>query len=101
MQVLFHLTGIAILLLCALSCNFYVIHRLIKPHWGKRGAMIYLILHSIAIATLTAIGCIASLGGLEDSIPTLVWVMYGFMLLYVPKLCYTLVSWIDYLKRPR
>ena len=101
MQVLFHLTGIAILLLCALSCNFYVIHRLIKPHWGKRGAMIYLILHSIAIATLTAIGCIASLGELEDSIPTLVWVMYGFMLLYVPKLCYTLVSWIDYLKRPR
>lgn len=101
MQILFHLTGIAILLLCALSCNFYIIHRLIKPRFGKRGARIYLTLHTIVILALTTIGCIASLGGLEDSIPTLVWVMYGFMLLYVPKLCYCLVSWLDYLKRPR
>ncbi len=101
MQVLFHLTGIAILLLCALSCNLYIIHRLIKPLYGKRGATIYLAIHTIAILALSTIGCIASLGGLEDSIPTLVWVMYGFMLLYIPKLCYCLVSWIDYLKRPR
>ena len=101
MQVLFHLTGIALLLLIAILCNIYVVHRIIKPRLGKRGATIYILAHSVAIATLSIIGCVASLGGLEDSIPTLVWVMYGFMLLYIPKLCYTLVSCIDYLKRPR
>ena len=101
MQVLFHLTGIVILLLCALLCNIYVVHRIIKPRYGKRGATIYMTVHGIAIASLSVIGCIASLGGLEDSIPTLVWVMYGFMILYIPKLCYTLISLLDYIKRPR
>ena len=101
MQVLFHLTGIVILLLCAILCNLYVVHRIIKPRYGKRGATIYMSIHAIAIASLSVIGCIASLGGLEDSIPTLVWVMYGFMILYIPKLCYTLISSLDYIKRPR
>ena len=101
MQLLFHLTGIVVLLLIALLCNIYVTRRIIKPRFGKRGATIYMLVHGVAIATLSVIGCIASLGGLEDSIPTLVWVMYGFMLLYVPKLCYTLASLLDYLKRPR
>ena len=101
MQLLFHLTGIVVLLLIALLCNIYVTRRIIKPRFGKRGATIYMLVHGVAVATLSVIGCIASLGGLEDSIPTLVWVMYGFMLLYVPKLCYTLVSLLDYLKRPR
>lgn len=100
MQLLLHLTGIVVLLLIALLCNIYVTRRIIKPRFGKRGATIYMLVHGAAIATLSVIGCIASLGGLEDSIPTLVWVMYGFMLLYVPKLCYTLISLLDYLKRP-
>ena len=100
MQLLFHLTGIAILLLIGLCCNLYVTHRLITPRYGRRGKIIYLSVHAALLVTLTTIACIAALGGLEDSIPTLVWVMYGFMLLYIPKLCYTLLSWPDYLKRP-
>ncbi len=101
MQILFHLTGIVTLLFCAILCNIYVVHRLINPRFGKRGTIIYMTIHTLSIVTLTAIGCIATFGGLEDSIPTLVWVMYGFMLLYIPKLCYTLISIIDYIKRPR
>ena len=101
MQLLFHLTGITLLLLIAILCNIYVVHRIVKPRYGKRGATIYMLAHTVAIVILATIGCIASLGGMEDSIPTLVWVMYGFMLLYIPKLCYTIISSLDYLKRPR
>lgn len=101
MQLLFHLTGIAFLLLAGLCCNFYIAHRLIRPRHGKRGTMMYMIAHAILLVTLTTIACVAAFGGLEDSIPTLVWVMYGFMLLYIPKLCFAFISWLDYLKRPR
>lgn len=101
MQLLFHLVGIISLLLTGLCCNFYVTHRIITPRYGKRGTMIYMLLHTALLITLTSIGCVAALGGLGDSIPTLVWVMYGFMLIYIPKICYTIISWIDYLRHPR
>lgn len=101
MQVLFHLTGIAIMLLLGLGCNFYVTHRLISPRYGQRGTRIYMLLHAIILLALTTIGAIATFGGLQESIPILVWVMYAFMLLYLPKVCYSMVSWIDYLKHPR
>lgn len=101
MHVLFHLVGIITILLSALFCNFYVTHRLITPRHGRRGTLLYMLIHSIILISLSIIGSIAALGGLENSIPILVWVMYGFMILYIPKICYTLVSWLDYLKHPR
>ncbi|MBP3670830.1 MAG: metallophosphoesterase [Bacteroidaceae bacterium] len=100
MHALFHLISIASMLLAGLGCNFYIAQRLFVPRYGKRGAMIYMISHAIILLILTAIGCTASMGGLADSIATLVWVMYGFMLLYIPRLTYTIVSWVDFLKTP-
>lgn len=101
MHTLFHLTGICIILLIGVSCDFYIAHRLVAPRYNKRGTAIYMLLHTIVLITLTITGCIATFGGLEECIPMLVWVMYGFMLMYIPKLTYSIVSCIDYLKKPR
>ena len=101
MHTLFHLTGILVILLIAICCDLYVAYRIISPRYGNKGNKIYKIIHSITLITLTIVGCIAALGGLVDSIAILVWVMYGFMLIYIPKIVYTITSWFDYLRHPR
>lgn len=98
---LLHLIGIASIGIVGAVCNLYVAHRLIEPQFGKRGVRRYLTIHFIALLILGALACIANFGGLNSAIATLVWVMYGFMLLYMPKVCYTIVSSIDYLRHPR
>lgn len=98
---LLHLIGITSIGIIGVLCNWYVARRLIQPRYGKRGVKGYLTIHLITLLILGVLACIANFGGLNSSIATLVWVMYGFMLLYMPKLCYTVVSCIDYLRRPR
>lgn len=98
---LLHLISIAVIGIIGFVCNLYVSHRLIKPRYGNRGVKMYMTIHVVLLLILATIACIANFGGFRSSIATLVWVMYGFMLMYLPKLCYTVVSLLDYLRRPR
>lgn len=100
MQVLFHLTGIAVLFMLGLGSDFYIASRLIAPKLQRKGSVIYMAVHAFLLLVLTAIGCIATFGGMQESIPVLVWVMFAFMLMYIPKLCYVAFSWVDLLRRP-
>ncbi len=101
MHTLIHLIGIAVILIIGVICNIYVVNRIIYPRYGAKGRKGYLIVHFSLIALLTTIAVIASLGGLHDSIATLVWVMYGFMLLYIPKVTYTLIASLDHIGKKR
>ena len=98
---LLHLIGIAIIGAIGVLCNWYVSRRIIKPIYGKAGLRGYRIFHLALLLILGTLACIANFGGLNNSIALLVWVMYGFMLFYIPKLCYVIISSIDYLRRPR
>ena len=101
MHTLFHIIGVATLSSIALSCNLYVSHRLVAPRYGNKGMRIYFLIHCFILLILATIGITASMGGMQENLSTLVWVMYSFMLIYLPLFSYLLVSWIDYLKRPR
>lgn len=97
MQTLIHLIGILVIVCVGVICNIYVARRIIHPLYKDRGARGYLAVHYSLVAILATLAVIASLGGLHNFIATLVWVMYGFMLTYIPKLTYVLVACTDHI----
>lgn len=98
---LLHIIGIVVILLVGAFCKWYMAHRHILPRYGKRGLKIYLTIHYALLIVLAVLANIANFGGFSSSIAVLVWVMYGFILLYLPQMCYIVISSVDYLRRPR
>lgn len=92
--------SIAIIGILSFASDYYVGRRLVRPRWGKGAMATYMYFHIALLAILVIIGSIAAHGGLQAHIPILMWVMYAYFLLYLPKFCYAAISWIDYLWRP-
>lgn len=90
---------IAVLLILSLAGDYYVGRRIVLPRRGKGAFARYMYIHVALLATLSVIGTIAARGALQAHIPILMWVMYAYFLMYLPKLVYALVSWPDYLRR--
>lgn len=92
--------SIAIIGILSFASDYYVGRRLVRPRWGKGAMATYMYFHIALLAILVIIGSIAAHGGLQAHIPILMWVMYAYFLMYLPKFCYATISWIDYLWRP-
>lgn len=92
--------SIAIIGILSFASDYYVGRRLVRPRWGKGAMATYMYFHITLLAILVIIGSIAAHGGLQAHIPILMWVMYAYFLMYLPKFCYAAISWVDYLWRP-
>lgn len=92
--------GIAAICLLSLAADYYVSRRLLRSRWGKGAMAAYMYAHVALLVILSALGTVAAHGRLQAHIPLLMWVMYAYFLMYLPKFCYTIISWIDYLKKP-
>lgn len=90
--------GIAAICLLSLAADYYVSRRLLRPRWGKGATAAYMYAHVALLVILSTLGTVAAHGRLQAHIPLLMWVMYAYFLMYLPKFCYTIISWIDYLK---
>lgn len=92
--------SITIIGILSLAADYYVGRRLVRSRWGKGAMATYMYVHIALLVALCIIGSIAAHGGLQAHIPILMWVMYAYFLMYLPKFCYAAISWIDYLRRP-
>lgn len=102
MQVLIHLIGILAMTCIGVACDIYVARRIIQPLYKEKGVKVYLITHYLLLAILATLAIIASLGGLQSLIAALVWVMYSFMLIYIPKVLYVIMACTDHIgRKPR
>ena len=92
--------SIAVTGLLSLAADYYTARRLVRPRWGKGAMAAFMYAHIAILAILCTLGTLAAHGGLQAHIPILMWVMYAYFLMYLPKFCYAAISWIDFLRRP-
>ena len=92
--------SIAVTGLLSLAADYYTARRLVRPRWGKSAMAAFMYAHIAILAILCTLGTLAAHGGLQAHIPILMWVMYAYFLMYLPKFCYAAISWIDFLRRP-
>lgn len=101
MTALEHFILIALLGIISILSDFYAASRIVKPRYGKRGVRLYMCLHVLLLTVLAGVAVCAVHGSIRAHLSALMWVVYAYFLAYLPKLFYALISWVDYLRKPR
>ncbi len=95
-----HLLSITILSIICLACNYYIAQRLIKPRYSKRCVYTYLSIHTTILLICVILGITIALGGIQVHMDTFTWMLYIFLVVYIPKICYVVISAFDYIIKP-
>lgn len=91
---------IGLLDIISLSSDYYIASRLVKPRYGKRGVAVHMSLHLLLLSVFTGIAAGFVCGKTLIDLPTLMWMLFAYFLIYSPKFLYALISWTDYLRHP-